>query len=145
MIEFAGQVYLSAYAIPYFEDAYRSRGEIRDILDTIDKLEEKHEIITSEYVLSLFENHYKAVLFICDNNTYDLKTFYLVDSAMGSNFVIDNNNLIWNVEYFESMMYSPATSSFTFGGVTRVYNYIYDERGKFVGVNKTNELRSFRR
>ena len=42
-------------------------------------------------------------------------------------------------------MYSPATSSFTFGGVTRVYNYMYDEKGQFVGVNKKDELRVFRR
>lgn len=144
MIEFEGQVYLSAYAIPYFEDTYRDRGEIRDILDTIDKLEQKHETITDEYVLSLFENHYKAVLLICDNNG-DLKTFYSVDSAIGSNFIKENDNLIWNVEYFQSMIYSPATSSFTFGGVTQVYNYMYDKKGQFVGVNRTDELRIFRR
>lgn len=145
MIEYEGQVYLSAYAFPYFEDTYYGWGEIRDILDTIYKLEEKHEIVTDEYVLDLFKNHYKAVLFICDNNTSDLKTFYSVDSAIGSNFILGNNNLIWNVEYFESMMYSPATSSFTFGGVTRVYNYIYNDKGQFIGINKSDELRVFRR
>lgn len=145
MIEFEGQVYLSAYAIPYIEDTYYGRGEIRDILDTIDKLEQKYETITDEYVLSLFKNHYEAVLFICDKNSGDLKTLYSVDSVIGSNFIIENNNLIWNVEYFESMMYSPATSSFTFGGVTQVYNYMYNKKGQFIGVNKTDELRVFRR
>ena len=145
MIEFEGQIYLSAYSIPYIEDTQWGRGEIRDILDTVYKLEEKHETVTDEYVLDLFKNHYKAVLFICDNNTSDLKTFYSVDFAIGSNFILENNNLIWNVEYFESMMYSPATSSFTFGGVTQVYNYMYDEKGHFVGINKTDELRVFRR
>lgn len=145
MIEFEGQIYLSAYALPYFEDTYYGWGEIRDILDTIFKLEEKHQTITDEYVLNLFKKHYKAVLFICDKSNDDLKTFYSVDSAIGSDFIIENNNLIWNVEYFESVMYSPATSSFTFGGVTQVYNYMYDEKGQFVGVNKTDELRVFRR
>ena len=145
MIEFEGQIYLSAYSIPYIEDTQWGRGEIRDILDIVYKLEEKHETVTDEYVLDLFKSHYKAVLFICDNNTSDLKTFYSVDFAIGSNFILENNNLIWNVEYFESMMYSPMTSSFTFGGVTRVYNYMYDEKGQFVGVNKTDELRVFRR
>ena len=145
MIEFNGEVYLSAYALPYFDDTIYGWGEIKGILDTIRKLAEKHETITNEYVLNLFKNHYKAVLFICDNNTSDLKTFYSVDFAIGSNFILENNNLIWNVEYFESMMYSPATSSFTFGGVTQVYNYMYDEKGHFVGINKTDELRVFRR
>lgn len=143
MIEFNGQVFLSAYAVPYFEDSIYGRGEISKIYDIVHEMD--YENVTNEYVLSLFKNHYKAVLFICDNNSGDLKTFYSVDSAIGSNFIIENNNLIWNVEYFESMMYSPATSSFTFGGVTQVYNYIYDERGQFVGVNKTDELRIFRR
>ena len=145
MIEFNGEVYLSAYALPYFDDTIYGWGEIKGILDIIRKLEKKHETVTDEYVLDLFKNHYKAVLFICDSNTSDLKTFYSVDSAIGSNFILENNNLIWNVEYFESMMYSPATSSFTFGGVTQVYNYMYDEKGQFVGVNKTDELRVFRR
>lgn len=144
MIEFNGQVYLSAYALPYFDDTIYGWGEIKGIYDTIHKLEEKHEIITDEYVLSLFKNNYKAVLFICDNNS-KLKTFYSVDSAIGSNFILENKNLIWNVEYFGSMVYSSATSSFTFGGVTRVYNYMYDGKGQFVGVNKTDELRVFRR
>ncbi len=145
MIELNGEVYLSAYALPYFDDTIYGWGEIKGILDTIRKLEKKHETVTDEYVLDLFKNHYKAVLLICDKNSGNLKTFYSVDSAIGSNFILENNNLIWNVEYFESMMYSPATSSFTFGGVTQVYNYMYDEKGHFVGINKTDELRVFRR
>lgn len=145
MIEFNGEVYLSAYALPYFDDTIYGWGEIKGILDTIRKLEEKHETVIDGYVLDLFKNYYKAVLLICDKNSGNLKTFYSVDSAIGSNFILENNNLIWNVEYFESMMYSPATSSFTFGGVTQVYNYMYDEKGHFVGINKTDELRVFRR
>lgn len=145
MIEFEGQIYLSAYAFPYYDDTYYDCGEISDIIDIILKNEKNNETITNEYVLNLFKNYYKAVLFICDKNSGDLKTFYSVDSAIGSNFLVENDNLIWEVEYFKSMMYSPATSSFTFGGVTQVYNYMYDERGQFVGVNKTDELRVFRR
>ncbi len=147
VIEFGGQVYLSAYSLPYFDfdNMYYGRGETIGILDTIFELVKKHELITDEYILSLFKNHYKAVLFICDNNNGDLKTFYSVDSAIGSSFIIENNNLIWNVEYFESMMYSPATSSFTFGGVTRIYNYIYDDKGQFIGINKLDQLKVFRR
>lgn len=142
MIEFDGKVYLSAYSIPYFDISSYGRGEVGYLLDQIHKI--GYSSITDEDVLSLFKNYYKAVLFMCDNNG-NLETFYSVDSAVGSDFIIENNSLIWNVEYFESMMYSPATSSFQFGGVTRVYNYIYNEKGHFVGINKTDELKEFRK
>lgn len=143
MIEFDNQVYLSAYAVPYFDEPLNWGGEIKSLLDILNEMD--YDTITDEYVLNLFKDHYKAVLFICDKNNGDLKTFYTVDSAMGSNFLIENGNLIWNVEYFENMAYSVATSSFTFGGVTRVYNYMYDEKGRFIGVNKTDDLRIFRK
>ncbi len=143
MIEFDNQVYLSAYAVPYFDKPLNWGGEIRSLLDILNEMD--YDTITDEYVLNLFKDHYKAVLFICDKNNGDLKTFYTVDSAIGSNFLIENGNLTWNVEYFENMTYSVATSSFTFGGVTRVYNYMYDEKGRFIGVNKTDNLRIFRK
>ena len=53
--------------------------------------------------------------------------------------------LIWEVEYLSNMFYSPATSSFTFGGVTQVYNYIYNKNGEFLNADKTETLRVFRR
>lgn len=84
-------------------------------------------------------------MLICDKSNGDLNTFYAVDGGVGANVIIENDNLILNVEYFESMMFSPLTSSYTFGGVTQVYNYIFDELGQFIGVNKTDELRIFRR
>lgn len=146
MIEYEGQVYLSAYTVPYYEDMNSgSRAEIRYILDSVFKLEENDSIVTDEYVLNLFKNQYKAVLLICDKSNGNLNTFYSVDGGVGSNLIIQNDNLIWNVEYFESMMFSPLTSSYTFGGVTQIYNYIFDELGQFIGVNKTDELRIFRR
>ena len=43
------------------------------------------------------------------------------------------------------MGYSPFTSSFTFGGVTQVYNYIFDKDGKFLNASETEINRMFRR
>lgn len=101
--------------------------------------------VTDELVLSLFKQNFKAVLLVCDNEDGELSKFYSVDAGVGSNLRIEDDKLVWEVEYFITMGYSPFTSSFTFGGVTQVYNYIFDKDGKFLNASETEINRMFRR
>lgn len=143
VLEFGGQLYLSAYAVPYFDDIYYGRGEIKNILYYIEM--KGNESITDEYLLSLFQENYKAILFSYNNVNGEFNKICSLDSAIGSKLLVEDNYLIWEVEYFQNMIYSPATNSFTFGGVTQVDNYIFDEYLQLTEVKKTNELRIFRR
>lgn len=141
-IEFEGKLYLSAYSVSNF-DKTSTRGELGKILDRINEM--KNDEITDEFVLNLFKEEYKAVLFVCDKEDGELTKFYTADAALGSSIKVEDGMLIWEVEYLSNMFYSPATSSFTFGGVTQVYNYIYNKNGEFLNADKTETLRVFRR
>lgn len=145
MIEYNGKLYLSAYSVPYFDGHVYERRETWEITNIMKTMYYNNEKITDEFVLSLFNEKYKAVLFVCDNESGKLTDFYTANSAIGAELHIEDNNLIWNVEYFKTMMFSPLTSSFTYGGVTEVHDYIYDNNGILLGTINTEELRIFRR
>ncbi len=144
VVEFNGRLYLSGYSVPVPNQSYSSdRYEISQIIDTLHEMD--YDKITQDYVLELFKENYKAILFVCNNEDGELNLFYNVNSSLGSKLSIEDNNLIWEVEYLNSMIYSPFTSSFTFGGTTKVYKYVYDEEGQLLEVYDTNELREFKR
>ena len=144
MIEFNDKLYLSGFMVPVYNTSYSSnRQDMHKILDILHKMD--YEKITSDYVLDLFKENYTSVLFVCNNNDGDLNLFYKVDFSQGAKLSIENDKLIWEVESFNSMIYSPFTSSFTFGGTLKVYEYIYDEEGRLLDVYLTDELREYRR
>ena len=144
MIEFNDKLYLSGFMVPVYNTSYSSnRQDMHKILDILHKMD--YEKITSDYVLDLFKENYTSVLFVCNNNDGDLNLFYKVDFSQGAKLSIENDKLIWEVESFNSMIYSPFTSSFTFGGTLKVYEYIYDEEGRILDVYLTDELREYRR
>lgn len=142
MIEYNGELYLSAYAVPYFEDYEYGRGEIKEILEIV---WDSFPDITDEMVLRLFKERYKAIMLICDKEDGTLKEFYSVNSGIGSNFKVINGELVWEVESFETMHYSIATSAFTFIGETQVYNYIYNNETELKEIVQTEEFRVFRK
>ena len=137
-----GELYLSAYAVPYFEDYEYGRGEIKEILEIV---WDSFPDITDEMVLRLFKERYKAIMLICDKEDGTLKEFYSVNSGIGSNFKVINGELVWEVESFETMHYSIATSAFTFIGETQVYNYIYNNETELKEIVQTEEVRVFRK
>lgn len=144
MIEVNGKLYLSGYSYPVSDYKYHSnRDELYNIIETVSKME--YEKVTPDYILELFKENYKAILFECNNEDGELKLFYIVDSSLGWKFTIEDGNLIWEVETFNNMFFSPYTSSFTFGGSTKVYQYLIDTNGNLVEINDTGELREFRR
>ena len=140
MIEFEGKLYLSGYSVPSSSNGSSGVEKIIDQLMQMDYGE-----VTDELVLSLFKQNFKAVLLVCDNEDGELSKFYSVDAGVGSNLRIEDDKLVWEVEYFITMGYLPFTSSFTFGGVTQVYNYIFDKDGKFLNASETEINRMFRR
>lgn len=142
ILEYNGNIYLSSYSIPIDTDStiHNEVGSIDKVLQDIPNNE-----ITNSYVLSLIKANYKAVLFICDKNSGELNTFYSIDDCLGSDIKIKNGNIIWEVEYFQSMLYTPYISSYIFSGVTQVYNYTFDTSNQLISSTKTEELREFYR
>lgn len=146
MIEFNGNIYLSAYAVPKLNDDdnnYGGRYEIAAILNQINKpfFQVSHENLTD-----LVRKNYTAMLLVCTPNGGEPQEFYSVDGSLGGKLAISTEgNLLWDVESIAMTYYSPATSSFTIGGSCNVFRYTFDNTGKLVSQNKTGETTGFRR
>ena len=143
LIEFEGQVYLSAYAVPMQTDE-GGRHEIANVLDYIFSKEEWE--ISSEELTPLVRDNYTAVLLLCDPQGGRPKTFYSVEGSLGSKLSVnDFNQLEWNVESVTSTFFSPATSSFSIGGSCKVFRYTFDADGSLMGQTDTGETVPYRR
>ncbi len=143
LIEFEGQVYLSAYAVPMQTDE-GGRHEIANVLDYIFSKEEWE--ISSEELTPLVRDNYTAVLLLCDPEGGRPKTFYSVEGSLGSKLSVnDSNQLEWNVESITSTFFSPATSSFSIGGSCKVFRYTFDTEGALMGQTDTGETVPYRR
>lgn len=160
LIEYEGQIVLSAYAFPKQEENGGKRNEIKRIFDLIysDQMpglpsmyltpfegsyteEEQSEAVNTfnEKLLSLLRGNYKAVLLVCDESGTP-RTFCEVGEAMGANLSVnDSGELIWNTERFESASYSPATSSFSIQGNCSVVAYTFGTDGTLLGSAYTGE------
>ncbi len=53
--------------------------------------------------------------------------------------------LEWDTESITSSFYSPVTSSFTLGGVCKVFQYDFDSEGSLVHQEDTGETVPYRR
>ena len=143
LIEFEGQVYLSAYAVPMQTDE-GGRHEIANVLDYIFSKEEWE--ISSEELTPLVRDNYTAVLLLCDPEGGRPKTFYSVEGSLGGKLSVnDSNQLEWNVESVTSTFFSPATSSFSIGGSCKVFRYSFDAEGALMGQTDTGETVPYRR
>ena len=138
MIEYNGKIYLSAYAVS------GSGYELRSVLDHI-RTNDLREISTVE-LTPMVRDIYTAMLFVCDPNEGTPQEFYSVNGSLGGELSLsDNGNLLWEAESIETMIYSPTTSSYTFAGICRVFQYAFDKDGTLITQEKTNEITSFRR
>lgn len=150
MIEFEGQVYLSAYAVPIQKDE-GGRYEIATILDfilskyTLSK-ENGEWDISSEELTPIVRDNYTAMLLICDPEGGALKTFYSVKGSLGGNLSVNAaGELEWNVDSIITTFFSPATSSFTIGGNCAVFCYTFDSEGNLTGQTDTGNQVPYRR
>ena len=141
--EFGGQVYLSAYTTPKQKDE-GGRHEIANILDYV--ISKKNWEISSEELTPLVRDNYTAVLLVCDPEGGTPKTFYSVKGSLGSRVSINTSGqLEWDVESITSTFFSPATSSFTIGGLCKVYRYVFDAEGHMISQSDTGETTPYRR
>ena len=143
MIEFEGQVYLSAYAVPKDEGG---RPEIAKILDYIFSKEDGGRDISGEELTPIVRDNYRAMLLICDPEGGATKTFYSMKGSLGSNLSVNTlGQLEWNVESITTTYFSLETSSFTIGGYCAVFCYTFDAEGNLIGQTDTGNTVLFRR
>ena len=141
MAEFAGRVYLSAYAVPKQTDG----GGRREIAAVLDYVFEKKEI-SSEELTPLVRENYTAVLLLCDPEGGAPETFYSVGGSLGGPLTVTAaGELAWDVESVVNTFFSPATSSFTIGGTCRVFCYTFDGDGTLLRQEDTGETVPYHR
>ncbi len=146
MIEFEGNIYLSAYEVPKVDKEQSSGGryEIAPVLNYL--FDNQIFKISSEELTPMVRENYTAVLLVCDMQTGIPQEFYSVKGCMGGKLGIDETgNLFWGVESIETTFFSPMTSAFTIGGTGYVFRYTFDTRGMLVGQEKTGEVVNYAR
>lgn len=145
MIEFNGNIYLSAYAVPRTDDRGASSGyELEEVVRYL--FDNNIWEISSEELTPMVRDKYTALLLVCDPKTGKPNEFYSVKGSLGGELsVSDTGNLLWDVESITSTFFSPATSSFTIGGTSYVFRYAFDTSGLLISQEKTDEVVNFRR
>lgn len=147
MIEFNGNIYLSAYAIPRLDEKNQGAGG-RCEIDKVLKYLFDNEIgeISSEELTPMVRENYTAMLLVCDPDSGTPHEFYLVKGSIGGDLSLsDSGNLLWDVESITTTFFSPATNSFTIGGTCYVFRYTFDDFGILVSQEKTGEVTDYRR
>ena len=153
MAEFGGKVYLSSYAVPLLADDESGAGGRHEIAAVLNELYERFESggssawdISDEELTPMVRANYTAVLLVCDPRGGEPETFYSVEGSLGGKLsVSDRGELTWDVESIASTFFSPATSSFTIGGMCQVYRYAFDGSGTLLSQVKTDETTVYRR
>ena len=147
MIEYNGNIYLSAYSVPKLADEDQSAGgryEIAAVLNYI--YDNGIWEISSEELTPLVRDNYTAMLLVCDPATGTPQEFYSVKGSLGGKLSLsDSGMLLWDVESITTTFYSPVTSSFSIGGTSYVFRYTFDTIGELVSQEKTGEVVDYRR
>lgn len=147
MIEYDGNIYLSAYAVPVLEDEGENAGGRYEIAAILNYLFD-HNIweISSEELTPMVRDNYTAMLLVCDPNVGTPQEFYSVKGSLGGKLALsDSGNLLWDVESITTTFFSPATSAFTIGGTSYVFRYTFEESGRLVSQEKTGEIMPYHR
>ncbi|HBN82804.1 MAG TPA: hypothetical protein DDZ89_03070 [Clostridiales bacterium] len=151
MIEYNEHVYLSAYSVPAPDkgekDADKNAGGRHDIAPILRYIFDNNRMdISKEELTKLVRDQFTAVLLVCDPISGTPKEFYSVKGSLGSKLTInDSQELSWDVESITETFFSPMTSSFTIGGASYVYRYVFDKNGTLLSQEKTGEVVNFRR
>ena len=147
MAEFGGRTYLSCYGVPKQSNEY-GRREIRDILEKLWARQNTQGEwnIPSEELTPMLRENYTAVLFRCDPDGGSPENFYSVKGSLGGKLYVNGAGYLeWDTESITSSFYSPVTSSFTLGGVCKVFQYDFDSEGSLVHQEDTGETVPYRR
>lgn len=137
--EFNGNLYISAYTTPKTPEGHHELLSIvKDYEDLIDMPETE--------LTKLVRETYQAVLLICEPNGGMPQEFYSVPGNLGGELNVDaNNRLIWQTEDIQGVYYSPATSSFTFKGISEIYEYAFSPDGVLESCTETGKQTYFRK
>ncbi len=137
--EFKGNLYISAYTTPQMPVGYDElHSVIRDYEDLINMPETE--------LTKLVRENYQAVLLICEPDGGMPQEFYSVPGNLGAQLNVDSDNrLIWQTEDIQGVYYSPATSAFTFGGISEIYEYTFSPDGVLESRTETGEKTNFKR
>ena len=146
MVEFGGNVYLSAYTTPKNEDTPYSGGHY-EISSVVDHLFERNRFsISSEELTPMVRDIYTAVLLVCDPDEGTPKEFYSIDGSLGGVLTLgEDGTLQWDVESITTTYFSPYTSSHSIGGTCYVYRYTFDQTSSLVHQEKTGQVTHFAR
>lgn len=147
MIEYNGNIYLSAYAVPRLANEDQSAGGRYEIAGVLNYLFDNNiwEISCDE-LTPMVRDNYTAMLLVCEPNAGKPQEYYSVNGSLGGKLsVSDTGNLLWDVESITSTFFSPATSSFTIGGTSYVFRYTFDTSGMLISQEKTGEVVNYRR
>lgn len=147
MIEYNGNVYLSAYAVPRGPDETDNAGgryEIASILDYL--FDNNFWEISSEKLTPMVRDNYTALLLICNPKTGTPQEFYSVEGSLGGKLAVSQDGkLLWDVESIASTFFSPATSAFTIGGSCEVFRYAFGSDGRLLSQENTGEVTPYHR
>lgn len=147
MIEFKGNIYLSAYAVPKLEDESENAGGRHEIAPVLNYLFDNgiYEI-SSEELTPMLRKNYTAMLLVCNPKTGTPKKFYSADGSLGGELsVSESGKLLWNVENITTSEFSPATSSYTIAAACYEYRYTFNGFGWLIRKEKTGEITTFAR
>lgn len=143
MIEYNGNIYLSAYSVPKLEiEDHIVGGTYYEIAAVLNYLYDNDiEEISSEELTPMVRDNYTAMLLICDPDGGTPQEFYSVKGSLGGTLSLsDSGMLLWDVESITTTFFSPTTSSFTIGGTSYVFRYTFDSIGSLVSQEKTGEV-----
>jgi hypothetical protein len=147
MIEYNGNIYLSAHSVPKLDPGESNAGGRDDIARVLNEIfNRKDWDIPNTELTELMRNNFTAALLVCDPASGIPQTFYTVKGSFGARLSIsEEGSLLWNVESITDSFFSPMTSSFSIGGVSYVYKYAFDSNGKITSQEKTGEIVQFRK
>ena len=145
MIEFNGNIYLSAYAVPRLADENQSEGGRHEIAGVLNYLFDNNIYeISSEELTPLVRDNYTAMLLVCEPHVGEPQEYYTVEGSRGGKLSVSNDgNLLWNVESITDTKYSIATSAFSIMGTSYVFRYTFDNSGMLMSQEKTDEIVNF--
>lgn len=147
MIEYNGNIYLSAHSVPKLDPGENNAGGRYDVARVLNEIFKRKVLdIPNTELTELMRNNFTAALLVCDPASGIPQTFYTVKGSFGAKLSIsEEGSLLWNVESITDSFFSPMTSSFSIGGVSYVYKYAFDNNGKIISQEKTGEIVQFRK
>lgn len=146
LCEHNGTVYISGYSTPKAPAGYRSYYK-RDLYGLAEKLRtfNRNKYINNSYtkeeLLSMFREHFTAVLLICGPDIGTPQEFYSISGSLGDEIYVAESSICWFTKDIIDSSYSATIDVDQMGGLTitnaeyaalfRFYANIFDADGTF--------------